>query len=137
MKKIVTRIIATILVVLASFYIVMNLFMGFETIHDMTRGYEISHYDSTYYWTLSDGDYVRLLNRRLEDKADGYELDEEYAVCAAAADYYYAAVLYKAYTHTGDGEAAAVQKAKMDAARSAMAGDMAYADEIDAFLEDR
>ncbi len=134
--KVVKKIIAAVLVVAAALFIIANVTAGLATIHDVVNGYQSRAYNSSYYWAMNDGRYVRLLNMRLEDEANGFEVEEDYAVCQAAADYYYAAVMYKAYLHTGDKESAAAQKAKMEAAKEAMAGEAAVAEDIDAMLAD-
>lgn len=133
--KIIKRILLTAAVVIASLFIIINIYIGAENIHDYLHGYSSGYYDSGYVWSMDEGSYVRLLERRLSDQAAGHEPDEAYTSYAAAADYYYAAVLYRAYTKAGDSGAAAPWKAKMDAARAAMDGETSLADALDAFLE--
>ena len=132
--KIIKRILLTAAVVIAAIFIVANIFGGLENIHYYVNGYSDSYSDSGYVWSMDDGNYVRLLDRRLTDRASGHEVDVEYVPYAAAADYYYAAVLYQAYTVSGDSAEAAPWKEKMDAARAAMGTETGLADQIDAFL---
>ena len=132
--RLIKRILLTAAVVIAAIFIVANIFGGLENIHYYLNGYSSSYSDSGYVWSMDDGNYVRLLERRMTDRASGHEVDEEYAPYAAAADYYYAAVLYKAYTGSGDSTEAAAWKQKMDAARVAMGPETGLADQIDAFL---
>ncbi len=133
--KIIKRILVTAAVVIASLFIVANIFAGLENIHDYLHGYQTSYYDSGYVWSMDDGNYERLLERRLSDRASGHEVDAEYGPYAAAADYYYAAVICKAYTDSGESGEAAAWKVKMDEAKAAMGEDTQLADTIDAFLE--
>lgn len=132
--KIFKKILLTAAVVIASFIIIGNIFVGVENIHDYLHGYSPSYYDSGYVWSMDSGNYAGMLERRLSDQAAGHEPDAEYAPYAAAADYYYAAVLYKAYLQAGDSSTAAAWKAKMEEAKTAMDGDTFLADTMDDFL---
>ena len=129
------RIVLTILMVAAFLIILANLYGGFTNIHDRMNGYQSSTNDAGYFWDVSDGRYMRLLGRRLEDQALDHEVEAEYLPYQAVADYYYAAVIHKAYKHAGYEAEASLWQARMEEALAGMEGESSYADEINALLE--
>ena len=88
------------------------------------RGY-VTEPDSFYY-SLQDSDYSRVLDGMYRNKAAGVEETAEYREIYAVALYFEAASYYKAYGEAGDIVSAEREKAVMEAQIPLM-GELSYA----------